>query len=62
MESLTVTHQTRAERLENFCGDSLLQWTGLTKVKTEIGEIKIEVGDTIIKKDDGTFEVQKATE
>jgi hypothetical protein len=62
MQTLIVSDQTRAHHLENFCGESLRQWTGVTKVKTNEGEILIEMGDAIIKNDDGTFSVSKNTD
>lgn len=59
METLTISRDTRAYHLEDFCGKSLIQFTGATKVKTNEGDIQIEFGDTIIKNDDGTFSVNK---
>lgn len=59
METLTITRDTRAYHLEEFCGKSLIQFTGSTKVKTKEGDILIEFGDTIIKNEDGSFSVIK---
>ena len=59
MTQIKITNNTTASDLEKFCGKHLLQFTGVTKVKTKEGNIPIEFGDTIKLNEDGTFSVEK---
>lgn len=59
MENLTLTNNVTMEDLKKFCGEKVLFYTGDTRIITPHGNIQINIRDTIVKNDDGTFNVIK---
>lgn len=61
-EKLLLTNNVSMDDLRNFCGDKVLFYTGDTRVITSQGNIHIDVGDSIVKNQDGSFTVIKENE
>ncbi len=62
MQTLIISNETRHGDLVRFCGDKLISFTGQTFVKAADDKILLQLGDEIVKHDDGNFTVNKHKE